>query len=120
MTRPKAPGVKAKPKTEPKPVTSLTSTQTKVLNMIGRAYAEDVPVNVGVQSRWRGTSASSNRTVTRALIDADLVRYSRPRGEYVLLTVRGKAVLGIVSEAEAARTRLDAQRGVVRSPVKPG
>jgi hypothetical protein len=30
MTRPKAPSVKAKPKTEPKPVTSLTSTQTKV------------------------------------------------------------------------------------------
>jgi hypothetical protein len=117
MTRPKAPGVKAKPKTEPKPVTSLTSTQTKVLNMIGRAYSEDVPVNVGVQSRWRGTSASSNRTVTRALIDADLVRYSRPRGEYVLLTPRGKAVLDITNEAEVARTRLDPRRGVIRSQI---
>lgn len=95
MTKPKTPD-------QPTPTTALTPPQVKLLNMLGRAYEEDIPVEVAGKSKWHGTVAFANRTVLRPLLAADVARLSRPEGNYVLLTPRGKAVLGI-TEPEAKR-----------------
>lgn len=77
--------------------TKPTEAQLKLVGLLAKCYEIDMPVRIGPRSRFAGPEGNStaSRTVARGVVAQGLARYSEPRGDFLLLTDRGKALAGV-------------------------
>jgi len=77
----------------------LKKSHIRVLELMNRAYCNDVPVRIGPETTYSDTKPIVSHAAARTLVSNGLAAYARPDERFLLLTNAGWAVLDVCEAA---------------------